>query len=425
MIATNAALLISGISGSGKTTQLGTAAEYLWETYKKKLRLYTCDAGGFPNKVEVLVKHKIIEVWRMRTRVGAGGEGLIEETCAQASRGAWPREVKAHDSGDSPERIEMMPFSSTVLILSCQKGHEVKRGSNDAALSPTLCMACNQQVTLQNGQVQKILTPNFPHIGGLAFDGISSMSMWILTALRRRRASPAGLTGGEKSALGKFQSGDMWFDGNNRADYGFAQGQAEEWINNSISLSGLCLPPIWTSLETLDESPTRPPVWGPMIAGQAKTSVAPQWVGNYVGCQQVMTEKGKEWRLYLTEYRGPDGIPHNYKCRIEPGQLPDYLVDAEGEKPLTTFNLGVFFRLLEGAFERSMKESAEKYGEVPDFSEVKAPEPVKPQPPAAPQPVGQRPGAAPMLGGAARPATLPPLGQTAKPLVKAPIVGKK
>lgn len=435
-IATNAALLLTGDSGSGKSSLIATAAEYLWETQKKKLRLYTCDAGGFPNKVEVAVRHKLIEVWRMRTRVGGGGEGLVEETCAQASLGAWPAQVDSHGSGDSPERVSLVPFTSVQFILKCAEGHEVKRGNVEAGLAPALCPTCKKQVTLINGSVVREVIPNFPHVGAIAFDSLTSMSMWVLTALRRRRGA-GGLSGGEKSALGRFQSGGMFFDGNNRADYGFAQGQAEEWINNSISLGGLMLPPIWTALEALVESVSAAPMWGPMVAGQAKTGIAPQWAGNYIGCQTVQTEKGRQWRLCLTEFRGADGVARKYKCRVEPGFLPDFLTDGEGEKPLTTFNLGVFFGLLESAFEQSMERSQKRFGEVPDFS---AAAPVVGQVGAAagvaaPAANGGALGVAVAAGvagsagapiktpgaGGMKPLGLPPLGGK---VTKAPIVGK-
>lgn len=418
-IATNAVLLLSGPSGSGKSSLVATYAEYLWETYKKKLRLYTCDQGGFPLRVELRVKQKLIEVWRMRTRIGAGGEGLIEETCALASKGWWPRQVDSHGTGDSPEAVPLVPFFSSSFILVCAKGHQVKKEQSPVNLAPAPCAICNVQVTLANGRVERASVANFPHIGGFAFDGVSSMSSWVLQALRNRRGS-GGLSGGEKSAIGKFKSGDISFDGNNRADWGFAQGQAEEWLGNSISIPGFNVPPLWTALESLDESPSRTPVWGPMIAGNAKTAIAPQWAGNYIGCQQVVGVKGeKEWRLYLSSYIGMDGVEHKYKVRVDPGYLPEYLSDREGESPLTTFNLGVFFGLLNQAFEKGMGD--QRFADVPDTSRVGPvvePTPIAQQVVPAPAP----PRVAAPLGQPTRPSTLPPIG--GRPVMKAPVVGK-
>lgn len=387
MIATNSALLVSGGTGSGKTSLLSTIAEYTWETYKKKLRLYTCDLGGYTDRVELRIKQKLIEVWRMRTRVGSGGEGLVEETVARASRGWWPKQVDAHGTGDSPEGVGLVPWLA------------------------------------QDG------SQNFPHVGAIAFDGMSSMSEWVLMSLRQGRAS-GRVSGGEKGLMDKFKSGEMSFAPNNRADYGFSQGQVQEWVACSIAVQGLVVPPVWTALETTKEDDFKSlPFWGPMIAGQAKTGQVAQWAGGYIGCQVVDTEKGKEWRLYLQEYTGPDGMPHKYKCRVAPGILPEYLADPrpeEGEPKdkyfLTRFNLGVFFGMLEAAHEAEMKKGAERFGEVPDFSKVEI-KPVAPATPVVAKPAVSAPAplmAPGMPGGVGRPATLPPLG---KPIVRAPIVG--
>jgi hypothetical protein len=264
-----------------------------------------------------------------------------------------------------------------------------------------------------------------PHVGGFAYDGLTSMSSWIMQALRRRRASQ-GLSGGEKSALGRFASGDMYFDGNNRADYGFAQGQAEEWLLNSISLSGMKLPPIWTCLETRTDETGALPFWGPSIAGQAKTGIAPTWAGNYIGAQIIINKDTgkKEWRLYTTEFRGEDGAPHKYKCRLAPGVLPEYLVDAADEPAMSSFNLGKFFGLLEAGFAKGMKESEQRVPEVKidKTAPVVAPTNVAMVPPAA-SAAAQKAAAATPNAPIPRPATLPPAQLGGKPLVKAPVLG--
>lgn len=420
-IATNAAVLVSGETGSGKSSLIATAAEYLYESTGKALRLYTCDGGGYPERVEVAIHRGLIEPWRLRTRVGSGGEGLIEETCARASQGWWPKEFIDPIKGEVPEGVELVPPASTQFVLFCPNGHEVKRTTVKANLQPTLCSQCKVQASLQNGRVTQSTSLNFPHVGGNAYDGLTSMSSWVMQALRARRAK-MGLAGGEKSALGRFMSGEMAFDGNNRADYGFAQGQAEEWLLNSISLSGMKLPPIWTCLETRTDETGALPFWGPSVAGQAKTGIAPTWAGNYVGAQIIIGESGKrEWRLYTTEFRGADGAPHKYKCRVEPGTLPEFLVDGADEPAMSHFSLGVFFRLLEAGFEKSMKESKERIPEVKVDKTTVAVASVAVVPPAA-QVAQAKAQAAVPTGGPARPATLPPLG-VGKPLVKAPILG--
>jgi energy-coupling factor transporter ATP-binding protein EcfA2 len=124
-IATNAAILLSGDTGSGKSSLIATAAEYLYQTTGKAMRLYTCDGGGYPEAVEVAIHRGMIEPWRLRTRVGSGGEGLIEETCARASQGWWPKEFIDPLQGTVPEGVELQPWTTTTFVLVCPNGHEV------------------------------------------------------------------------------------------------------------------------------------------------------------------------------------------------------------------------------------------------------------------------------------------------------------
>src|SRR5687768_10642490 len=50
-----------GDSGSGKTTQFGELAKYVWRTRKAKSILHTCDRGGF-DSIAPLVRAGIVEV---------------------------------------------------------------------------------------------------------------------------------------------------------------------------------------------------------------------------------------------------------------------------------------------------------------------------------------------------------------------------
>jgi hypothetical protein len=204
----------------------------------------------------------------------------------------------------------------------------------------------------------------FAEVGAVAFEGITSWSDAQLGALADRRARQE--LHGEKSSIGRFVSGEMALDGNNRADYGFAQTQAEKWVRASRAIPNLVIPPVWTGLESRSEETGQLGVtWCPAIAGQAKGAKVPQWVGHWVGTQVVTGESGKrEWRLYLSEFRGADGIPHRYKVRTDPGVLPEYLVDEEG-KPFSGFNLGTFFELLESATSKSLAAIRAEFPDAP------------------------------------------------------------
>lgn len=399
----NAVTLISGPSGSGKTSLIATAAEWLWDKHKKVLRLYTCDGGGYSTKMQALIQAGIVQVWRMRTRATAGAEGLIEETCLRASNGWWPTEFTDVEKGEVPSGVALSAPTLVTYTMLCPQKHVVNQSTVRASLTAAQCPTCKVLVNTQNCTIDTVeqIAPGFEQVGACAFDGLTSMSDWIMMALSDRVGR--GELAGEKPAIGGIiRSGGMAFGSSNRAHYGFAQNQAEKWLLGSTSIPNLTLAPIWTALETrVDEGNGMAlPMYGPSIAGQAKTAKVPQWVGNYLGAQFFTDEKGrKSWRLYLNEYRGEDGFPHHYKVRSDPGMLPDYLVDPPGQY-FSEFNLGKFFDLLDAATQRSLTLTKERFKDAPGLPSGK---PVA----AAPQPVSQPP--APVPAPVSTPSALPPL----------------
>ena len=384
----NAVLLITGPSGSGKTSLLPTAADYLWEELKQILRMVTADGGGWGSRVQAYVNQGLIQVWRVRSRWAAGYAGLVEETLAKAAQGWWPAAMADPANGECVPGCALIPPAQTVRILKCSKGHELQRTTG--ALSPQQCVSCSVMVTLPSGIIEVITvpTPGFEKIGGYAFEGITSWSDIQLQSLSDRRANNE--LHGEKSSIGSFASGEFKFDGNNRADYGFAQTQAPRWLNFSSTIPGLKIPPIWTGLETvIDDGGTSLPYWAPAIAGQAKSGMVPQWVGNYLGTSWVeggTAESGqpiRTWRLHTSPYKGDDGKNHIYKTRAgDAGLIPPILQDVEGANgkivPFSGFSLEVFFRLLNQATANTEKEVLEKFKDAPGLPAAMQPMPVDP-----------------------------------------------
>jgi energy-coupling factor transporter ATP-binding protein EcfA2 len=360
-------LLISGPTGSGKTSLLATAAEWLWKKHKKVLRLYTADGGGYGTYVGSLVKLGIIEVFRMRTRASSGQEGVAEETLLLASQGYWPETFTSVERGEVEPGCRMVSPITTTYRMSCMKGHLLREVTDHRLLAPIKCNQCGISVSKAQAMIQKssAKAEHMSLVGGVAMEGLTSWSSWHLQSMSDRRARQE--LHGEKSNIGAFTSGEMALDGNNRADYGFVQQAAERWLQAATTIQGLAIPPVFTALETAAEDAGVGPIWGPAIAGQAKTSQVPQWVGDYLGTQKVRNaDSGKdEFRLMLAHWRSEDGRWHPYKTRATPGTLPEYLADAHGAEAFSGFNLGKYFDLLEDAEKVGSEKLTRELGEVP------------------------------------------------------------
>lgn len=364
-VRSNSATLIFGDTGTGKSSLIATYADYVWQKFGKITLLFTTDGGGYPTNVEALIHKGIIWVFKMRSR----GLHYAFETCTKVSEGFWPQEIVNPITGEVAHGCKLLPMVQTQYTLFCPNGHQLKQSSDRNMFSTaTLCSQCKTNTTSRNGRViaQSLRTPGMEMIGGAAFDGLTSMQAWIMTDMAKRTAH--GDLKGEETALGgKIVSGDETFGGSNRSHFGQAQLRAEDWILNSTAIPGLVVPPLWTALEQrATDRDTKLPVYGPKIAGSARTADVPSWVGNCLGTRIYITEKGeKEWRLYLTEYREEDNVPHLCKTRAMPGIMPEFLADDPEEPPFTKFNLGLFFDMLDEALEKTMKIADERYKNAP------------------------------------------------------------
>lgn len=422
---TNEVLLVTGSSGSGKTSLIGTSAEWVWEHYKKITRLYSIDGGAYGTKIDALVRLGIIEVFKPRTRVTGGGEGLVEETCTLICEGAWPERVNPETGAVDPGCKLISPIT-TAFEMYCGAGHLLKKALSERALTPTLCSQCSKTIGLDTAKISRVSVaePDFERVGAVAFDGITSISDWMMESLAERQGRNE--LGGEKGAINPIRSGGVIIGSNNRAHYGTAQTAARKWIHRMATIPNLKLPVIVTGLEARSDGSAdlALPFYGPSIAGQAMTGKVPQWVGNYLGTQVVIDEKGnKQWRLYLTDYRGEDQVPHKYKTRAEyAGMLPEFLADAPGDPAFSGFSLGKFFDLLEAATTKSMDQIKGRFPDAPGIDKLKeryasplpAPVVVPPQIPIAPRMAAPTP--SPSAQAAPRPA-LP----VAKPPTKPPV----
>lgn len=394
----NSATLVMGPTGTGKSSLFATLAEYVWETYQLETWLASCDGGGFPAKVQALMRQGIMRVWRMRTR----GEPF--ETCIRASAGWWPSAIDPR-TGETAPNVRLVRPVTIRFEMYCPDGHLVKTVAVQAQLTPAPCPTCKKTVDKATMRVERkaTVTQGFEKRGAMGVDGLTSALSWMMLHLGDERAR--GVLKGEEGALGgTITSGEMIFGSNNRSHYGQAQSRAEQMVLESMGVPNLVVPPMFTALllETVDEGGLN--IKGPKLAGKAKTDEAPQWFGNCLETMKVKNSDGAEvYRLYLQEYIDDANTRHLCKNRGIPGTLPPFLEDPpEPALAFTEFNLGKFFKLLDAGVQTAEAQAAEKYPDAPGVPEgmmtFGGTEAVPPSPPppgaaliAAPRPVPPKP----------------------------------
>ncbi len=442
----NAPTLVYGPTGSGKTNLLATFGEYVWETFHKVTRLVTSDLGGFGHKAQVMIRLGIMEVWRIRLHQEAF------ETCERASQGWWPVGLDPKTGKCAPNAPLVAPVRMLFQLICPACGTVVKESVAQQALGPTRCPTCSQGaktpkiINFQNGRVEKleVVSQGFDHVGGICFDGLSSFEDWIMADMASRQGR--GELGGENTALGgKIVSGDLILGSNNRAHFGFAQGRAPAWLANSANIPYLVCAPVWTALELLATDDNRGvPIFGPKIAGKAKTDEVPSWVGNCLHTCIMPNDAGDdEWRLYTqTHTNASEGnVPHVAKTRCDPEALPVFYADpAEAKEDaklrFSVFSLKRFFRDVEAALDAAQSAATTAYPDAPaltgqTFAQpdagqvVKAQESVAPSPSIPEAPVtSQEPAAVPpapvMAKAAPVPSAAKPVASVTRPAAVAP-----
>lgn len=348
------ATLIIGPSGKGKTSLAATFAEYLWEQFHKVLLLASCDGGAFPTIIQKRIRQGLIRAWRMRTRSAAG---LAFETCYLASKGYWPKTINP-ETGETSPAVQLVPPVTTKYDCYCGKGHHLQTVPTASLIMPTFCSTCKDMVTLTSMRVKETAyqTRGFEPVGGIFFDGLTSMCGWFMGELDISRGH--GSIGGEKPPLGgPVKSGDIVFGGNNRADYGFSQQRAYQLVHNSLGIPNLCEGPIFTGLpDEVTETGSLLPFVGLKLSGSALAADSLQWFGNAVEAAIERDDAGRDIRrLYLSEYIDGQNRRHLLK-NSGPGTLPKYLEDPpidpkapDARQFFSGFHLGHFFKLLDQA----------------------------------------------------------------------------
>jgi hypothetical protein len=225
-----------GESGTGKTTEIGLAARWLFHRTGKRTRLVSADLGGWES-ISDCVAEGIVEPWNIAT--------LDSPIAAlrKLSRGCWP-EVQAGVSG---------------------------------------------------GQTLRLAEPTpetWAGVGGYACEGLASFGDLIMRVLRQ-----AGPKLGENPSY-NFVDGGEKFYGSNMSYYGFVQDTLYELVSSFSRLPVDLL--IWTSLDGKgDDEISRQPVYGPAIAGRKAISKVPSWVGDCIHLDSVVRPGAEDPELKI------------------------------------------------------------------------------------------------------------------------------
>lgn len=351
------ATLIIGVSGAGKTSLLATFASYLWETFHKVLVLYSWDGGAIPTEIQKKMRQGLIRFWRCRTR---SASGLALETLYFATKGYLPRQIDP-TSGETTPAVPLIAPITTRYALSCPNGHPLKSVPAASLIVPTFCATCKLMVSREGMQVTESVerTKGFEMIGGVAYDGLTSMANVVMESQDHMRGQ--GMIGGEKSSFGGVVvSGAVTFGGNNRADVGFAQTRAQQFVNNSLSIPYLVEGPVFTALSTEGSDKGGLAVVGADLPGQAALTQVPQWFGNICEADTIIdVNTGKHYVLHVRPHTDKEGRRHLLKTSASPtGPVPDLLVDPPElqKQPFQQFNLGVLFSLLDEDLRQALTE---------------------------------------------------------------------
>jgi hypothetical protein len=417
----NTATLILGVPGAGKTSLLATFAQYLWESYHRVLLLYSWDGGAIPTGLQKLMKQGLIRFWRARTR---SGDGLGIETLYLATRGYWPRNIDA-ETGETSPAVDLVPPVTTQYLVACKKtGEALATLPARHLVGPIYCTPCKTLHAVNELAVTESVrrTKGFDLVGGVAFDGLTSMTGVVMEHMDHARGQ--GQIGGEKPAFGGVViSGSIKLGGNNRADVGFGQTRAPQLVNNSLSIPYLVEGPVFTGLamEATDEGGL--PIVGCKLPGRAATDEASSWFGNVYEMGKTADDQGKDhFTLFLRPFTDAQNRRHLLKTSASPTGLPDMLVDPIGQ-PWAQANLGLVYKLLDADLQSAMAEeiagapglagTPTEYGEAFQVNAPPAPSGELPAlnvppvaAPAAVLPAAAAVGSAPVVG-RRRPAPMP------------------
>ncbi len=219
--------LYFGASRTGKTTQIGKAAQRAKRIYGGSSRLVTADLGTL-DTIQADIDEGIIKVWNLRNNAH------VMQAIDKACQGYWPQDM------DDPNSPLMAPTIIT-YVGKCTKCGETATGSRQGQQGP--CSKCKSIVTVN---MVRAVNPNndLTKVSLYAFEGITSFCDGIIDEM----SSEGSVALGDKEAPLSYMSGETKFSGNSGGDFGLTQKTIPTWVARSTSIPNI-KQLIWTGLE--------------------------------------------------------------------------------------------------------------------------------------------------------------------------------
>lgn len=365
---------IYGLTGAGKTNLACTAAEYAWEKYQAATLFYAADLGGFGNKALSLIKLGILKVWYVRNHL------LPFETMELATMGWWPESMLDQFTGMTLPDVKLIaPYRMTYSMV-CKNGHVAATHDTHRAIEAVsvVCSGCGELVTVSSClriDKTRIRSKGFKHVGLRIYDSFSALNEWGLQDLSTKSA--LGQVGSVLSSADALSEGQFKFGTSSISQFGFQQNRNPSWIANIRAIPDQKVPAIATFLVEQskgDDESGGQPMFGPKIAGNARTSTVPQWLGNclYAAKEPSLAAGGDlRYRLWFTTHVDPRdsrAIPYVAKHRGEPLGMPNegYLEDnGQPDQAWDRCSMKVFFKLLDDQQAKLEARDKAKYPDAP------------------------------------------------------------
>jgi hypothetical protein len=262
----------------------------------------------------------------------------------------------------------------------CPNGHKVITVPAKSLLDRVQvgCPECRVITVMSNWskvEEQVIVPAAARHVGMYGHDSVTGMADWVMEDMAKRAAAgDTGMMQGDKNQLrhtaAVIVSGSMTFGSSVIAHYGFAQTRVASWLGNMGRVPRMVVPPVATFLENKGSDDAGITIFGPKIPGTAKTGDVPAWCGNCFHQSQHPQGDGQmRFRIWTRTHSSPNegNIPHLAKHRGEPGDLPFYLEDKQGDAAFSTGSLKQIFRTLDQKMIESLRAAAARYTDAPAF----------------------------------------------------------